>query len=145
MCFAAWPQWNSPFCFRMTKTTSFIMPFTHVAGSCDQNTVVSLHDVPKHPDVLSWRVLMLGQSFFWGSIIFWIMGSKHRGLPTWACKTSLFPFLAFVGCGAKSVTQQLVHHFCYKIHWLLMIFKLFYSMAQVKLTLLFQKYENVVL
>ena len=49
----------------------------------------------------------------WGSIIFLIMRSKHRGLPTWVSKTSWYPFLAFLGCGAKSVVRQLFHHFCY--------------------------------
>ena len=72
----------------------------------------------------------------------WIMWSKHRGLPTWVSKTSLSLFLAFFGCGAKSGTRQLFHHFCVKTHWCLMIVICFHSMAPMKLTLLLQNDES---
>ena len=43
---------------QIMKATSFIMLLTFLAGSCDQNTVVSLHGFPKHRCLSSWLFLV---------------------------------------------------------------------------------------
>ena len=64
---------------------------------------VKLTLLPQMMKATSFIVLL---TFFAGS---W--DQKTRGLPTWVSKTSLSLFLAFFGCGAKSVSRQLFHNF----------------------------------
>ena len=79
-----------------------------------QNIVVSLHNVFKS---ISWAKPI------WGSIIFWTMVSKHRGLPSCGFKTSWSPFITFSNalqwsnfCCSDSLH---FHHHCY--HQILII------------------------
>ena len=79
----------------------------------------------------------------WGSIIFCFMGSKHRGLLTWVSKTSWVPFLAFFFVPRSQIrSPTTVSSLLLWNPLALMILSFFYSMALVKLTLLFQNNEN---
>ena len=96
------PEWRKPLVLLCVLLHGMKTPWSPCMNS--DNIVVSLLGV---------SVWYLAKAI-WGSIIFLIMRSKHRGLPTWVSKTSWYPFLAFWGCGAESVVRQLFHHFRYK-------------------------------